>query len=424
MVAGICPECEVSCVGEASVRCSRCHNDFHAACVGAAADQIRWTCAPCAVNAARCASCQVYQPVEETTKCAAPGCARVLCTKCKPSNDEWTCGAHACGACGRVLDDRDGDAVRCVRCPRGFCRGCRPASAAPVSTNAFRCVAHVREVRAPFDVGMMRRRRRGLRGAAVVVDDFAGADEFAGAEFSSDDEAPGDSARADLAARARSGFSEEGAVAVAPPPAARLPRKRRRAPSPPAPAPMPMPMPMMPPHGFGPPGMMPMPMMPMPMQQMPPRGGGRRRRGRGGGQRGSPRGPPPAPFYGGGAPAPLCTATCRRRPSRRPSRRRRRRRPRRGPRSRTCWAARSRAAQRPRAAAAAAGPRADPPAAAGRPGLYAASRPSYRVVAASPGAGSAAAAGRARGPRRGVPRPGDARGAGALLISTVDQVGN
>ena len=103
MVAGICPECEVSCVGEASVRCSRCHNDFHAACVGAAADQIRWTCAPCAVNAARCASCQVYQPVEETIKCAAPGCARVLCTKCKPSNDEWTCGAHACGACGLSL---------------------------------------------------------------------------------------------------------------------------------------------------------------------------------------------------------------------------------------------------------------------------------------------------------------------------------
>ena len=305
MVAGICPECEVSCVGEASVRCSRCGHDFHAACVGAAADQIRWTCAPCAVNAARCASCQVYQPVEETIKCAAPGCARVLCTKCKPSNDEWTCGAHACGACGRVLDDRDGDAVRCVRCPRGFCRGCRPASAAPVSTNAFRCVAHVREVRAPFDVAALRRQRRGLRGAAVVVDDFAGGDEFAGAEFSSDDEAPGDSARADLAAARSSGFSEEGAVAVAPPPAARLPRKRRRAPSPPAPAPMPMPMQMMPPHGFGPPGMMPMPMMPMPMQQMPPRGGGRRRRrGRGGGQRGSPRGPP-APFYGGGAPAPL-----------------------------------------------------------------------------------------------------------------------
>ena len=303
MVAGICPECEVSCVGEASVRCTRCGHDFHAACVNTQADQIRWTCAPCAVNAARCSQCQVYQPVEETVKCAAPGCARVRCRACG-TNEEWTCGAHACGACGRVLDDKDGDAVRCVRCPRGFCRGCRPASAAPVSTNAFRCVAHVREVRAPFDVGMIRRRRRGLRGAAVVVDDFAGADEFAGAEFSSDDEAPGDSARADLAAARSSGFSEEGAVAVAPTQAARLPRKRRRAPSPPAPAPMPVPMPMMPPHGFGPPGMMPMPMMPMPMQQMPPRGGGRRRR-RGGRGRGSPRGPPPAPFYGGAPPAPM-----------------------------------------------------------------------------------------------------------------------
>jgi hypothetical protein len=308
--------------------------------VGAAADQIRWTCAPCAVNAARCASCQVYQPVEETIKCAAPGCARVLCTKCKPSNDEWTCGAHACGACGRVLDDRDGDAVRCVRCPRGFCRGCRPASAAPVSTNAFRCVAHVREVRAPFDVAALRRQRRGLRGAAVVVDDFAGGDEFAGAEFSSDDEAPGDSARADLAAARSSGFSEEGAVAVAPPPAARLPRKRRRAPSPPAPAPMPMPMQMMPPHGFGPPGMMPMPMMPMPMAA-PPRGGGRRRRrGRGGGPRGSPRGPPPAPFYGGAPPAPLygyVPAPPVAPPVAPPP-------PVVGPRSRTCWAARSRGA--------------------------------------------------------------------------------
>ena len=94
MVAGICPECEVSCVGEASVRCTRCGHDFHAACVNTQADSIRWTCAPCAVNAARCASCQVYQPVEETIKCAAPGCARVLCTKCKPSNDEWTCATQ------------------------------------------------------------------------------------------------------------------------------------------------------------------------------------------------------------------------------------------------------------------------------------------------------------------------------------------
>ena len=206
--------------------------------------------------------CQVYQPVEETVKCAAPGCARVRCRACG-TNEEWTCGAPR-GACGRVLDDKDGDAVRCVRCPRGFCRGCRPASAAPVSTNAFRCVAHVREVRAPFDVGMIRRRRRGLRGAAVVVDDFATTDEFAGAEFSSDDEAPGDSARADLAA------AQLGLRRRAPSPS-RLHKPRAcrgsgRAPSPPAPAPMPVPMPMMPPHGFGPPGMMPMPMMPMPMQ--------------------------------------------------------------------------------------------------------------------------------------------------------------
>ena len=54
----------------------KCHHDFHAACVNTQADQIRWTCAPCAVNAARCSQCQVYQPVEETIKCAAPGCAR------------------------------------------------------------------------------------------------------------------------------------------------------------------------------------------------------------------------------------------------------------------------------------------------------------------------------------------------------------
>ena len=415
MVAGICPECEVSCVGEASVRCTRCGHDFHAACVGAAADQIRWTCAPCAVNAARCSSCQVYQPLEETTKCAAPGCARVLCTKCKPSNDEWTCGAHACGACGRVLDDRDGDAVRCVRCPRGFCRGCRPASAAPVSTNAFRCVAHVREVRAPFDVAALRRQRRGLRGAAVVVDDFAGGDEFAGAEFSSDDEAPGDSARADLAASRQSGFSEEGAVAVAPPPAARPPRKRRRAPSPPAPAPMPMPMQMMPPHGFGPPGMMPMPMMPMPMQQMPPRGGGaapprpRRRAARlapGPARAVLRRGRPPRPYV-------RLRAGAARRAARRAAA---------AAAARGRGLARGPAGRRARAARNALAPPPPPPVLAPiRPPPPAAPvcmpRPaaSYRVVDASPGAGAAAAAGRARGPRRGVPRPGDARGAGALL---------
>ena len=114
MVSGICPECEVSCVGEPRVRCTACGHDFHAACVGAAEGARRWTCAACAVGAARCSVCQVYQPVEEAIKCAAPGCARIRCGACGPG-DEWTCGAHVCGACGRVLDEQDDTAVRCVR---------------------------------------------------------------------------------------------------------------------------------------------------------------------------------------------------------------------------------------------------------------------------------------------------------------------
>ena len=217
-------------MGEPRVRCTACGHDFHAACVGAAGDARRWTCAACAVGAARCSVCQVYQPVEEAIKCTAPGCARIRCGACG-AGDEWTCGAHACGACGRVLDERDDTAVRCVRCPRGFCRQCRPASAAPVATNAFRCVAHVREVRAPLDVRALRRVRGRLRVAAEPTD---GADEFTGAEFSSDEEAPAYAARTDMAAARGeiSSFSPEGAVASAAP-IARLPRKRRRAPSPP-----------------------------------------------------------------------------------------------------------------------------------------------------------------------------------------------
>ena len=233
----VCRECEVSCEGEATVTCAGpCGATFHRDCVGETGASARWTCPSCALKVVRCALCGEFELEESADRCLTAGCARAACSRCAPADGAFDCGGHACGACGAALG-RGASTVKCVRCPKAFCRGCRPGASVLITVEVMKCVSHVKDVLPILDKSLLARRRTA---AIIAVDDDEGGDG------SDDDYRPGEAARDELRrARKRpapdaadvvdvdaeepeaNGFSAEGAV---PPPAAEpaIPKKRRR----------------------------------------------------------------------------------------------------------------------------------------------------------------------------------------------------
>ncbi|KAH8052862.1 SET domain-containing protein [Aureococcus anophagefferens] len=138
----VCRECEVSCEGEATVACAGpCGATFHRDCVGETGASARWTCPSCALKVVRCALCGEFELEESADRCLTAGCARAACSRCAPADGAFDCGGHACGACGAALG-RGASTVKCVRCPKAFCRGCRPGASVLITVEVMKCVSH------------------------------------------------------------------------------------------------------------------------------------------------------------------------------------------------------------------------------------------------------------------------------------------
>ncbi len=133
--------------GEPTLKCAgACGRRYHAECAPrredieahanawalpprAPAPAAKWRCVDCELAAHRCAQCHAYALDEDAVALrAAGGIVLSVCAACAEAAGDAKAPADACAGCAKPLAPAD-VAWRCVRCPRAYHRGCRPAAA-------------------------------------------------------------------------------------------------------------------------------------------------------------------------------------------------------------------------------------------------------------------------------------------------------
>mmetsp|Transcript_18274 Transcript_18274/g.23782 ORF Transcript_18274/g.23782 Transcript_18274/m.23782 type:complete len:319 (+) Transcript_18274:66-1022(+) len=174
----VCLECECDVdEGEYSAKCEECGREYHSVCAvtmmggnkssSSTTSLKKWVCAYCKYRLIRCIECHSLELKEEAILCCESKCEWGLCADCKDLfMDEFRCEVHECAKCAAIFDPKIPPFWQCIRCPKAYCKGCRPESSLLLSSGVLKCVRHLNEPKlCVVDAKIIRRRTNADRQA-------------------------------------------------------------------------------------------------------------------------------------------------------------------------------------------------------------------------------------------------------------------
>jgi hypothetical protein len=144
-----------------------CKRAFHADCVNVDADDIdteKWVCQMCEMDRVRCCVCSDACEAERAVFCSRDSCKKAFHPAClasyikKPISEvqsagKFVCPRHECNGCGKNQSEytgKQGQMIRCIRCPVSYHFKCIPSHGYVEYPEPFPyiiCEKHVHEVR-------------------------------------------------------------------------------------------------------------------------------------------------------------------------------------------------------------------------------------------------------------------------------------